>query len=195
MAAVSERRRRIEISNGRFGAMVRPANYEEINRCITSAKTDKVGAHVRLFDAVNVDKAQLPPAACFSLGLAVVKISGGESFASEVKPDDLPEKVAEAFVERQDKDPKASFLAFRVADEGLVEYFLVREPEPARFDAYLKAKTNGSGIDADLAFVKQHRFYGDLEVLQREAPLAISSLANAIAEVGGICLEASLGEA
>lgn len=194
---VSERRKHVTLSNAKFAAMVRPANYEEISRCLTVEKSDRVGAHVKLFDDVNVEKAVLPPAARFSLGLQVVKYSGGDSFAEQVPTDGdgLPDEVAQAFDERQLKDPKAAILAFRVSDAFGELYFLCLEPSPDRFESHLKAKSKGGGIDTDLQFFKQHRFYGDLDTLKREAPLAISSLANALAEAGGICLEATLGEA
>lgn len=194
---VSARRVPIEISDGRFKAVVRPANYDEINKAQTASKSDKFGAHVRLFDAVNLERVELAATPRCFLGYQVTRISGGQSYANYIEEAEIPEgPAADAFVAKKEKEPNGGILAFRVSNENDVWYYLCREPEPHRFESYAKAQTNnGGGISADLQFVKQHCFFGDLELLKRECPLAISSLANAMAEVGGVCLEATLGEA
>ena len=194
MADVSTRKKRINLSNGK-SALVRFPNFDEVAACLNTEKKDKVAAYAKLFDAIDLEKQKITGALKFSFGVNAFKGLAGSSFASVISEDQLSPAAAEAWVAKQEKAMGLSLVAIHLSDEAGEFDFLFIEPEPGRLESFLKSKTDGAGIDADLAFVRQHRFFGDLEMLKRECPLAIASLANALAEVGGVCLEATVGEA
>ncbi len=194
---ISAKRARAELPGGRFQAVVRPANYEELLKFFASLDGDSVGAHVRLLETCHIEGPNLTSSAKFSLGMQVLRLSGEDLSADEIPADQLPDAAADAF--QAANATGGSFVCLRLSGGSDPErIFVLREPEASRFDSYLKAKSKKAGLDADFAILKQHTlpaFQPALADLQRDAPLGIVALARALAIVGGISLEAVLGEA
>lgn len=188
----SERRVSVKLAGGRFRATIRPAHFDELVTC--NALPDGSSQKERLADLCILDAEPKPtPLAKRSFGIQIERVSGNDLVAEEVPHDspDIPDDVAAAIVERQEKSTKYPIVCLRLENE----YFLLLEPPAPALEAFVAKKQRGgpgSGIELEGKLVEQHCFHGDLDALKRERGLGIVALAQKLVQLGGLSLEAEL---
>lgn len=199
---VSELRHQVILDGDRWGAVVRPGNYDEVLRFGGKLDAHRHEACLELGRAVIVEDLKLKgkpltPAAIASIGLQSILIAGDAATARECSKDELGDAAAAIAVAHDEKPYE--LICLRLEDKHFATTdFLFVEPEPARFESYSSAKHKGGGLDKDRDFVRQYlvrEMQGQLETLERDAPLAIAALARELAKIGGVVFEAHLGKA
>jgi hypothetical protein len=189
----SEKRISVKLAGNRFRATVRPAHFDELVTC--NALPTGNEQKERLADLCILDAEPKPtPLAKRSFGLQIQSVSGDNLEAEEVSLDDdadVPDAVAEAAVEKQEKSPNHKIVCLRLEED----HFLFLEPKPGALEAFVAKKQKGgpgTGIELDGKLVESHCFHGDLETLKRERALGVVALAQKLAQLGGLSLEAEL---
>lgn len=197
---VSEKRHRVVLDGDRWGAIVRPINYEEALKFGAKVESHRYQACLDVAESTIVEDLKLKgkpltPAAKASIGLQVLIVSGDGATAREVSSDDLGDEAGAVYVANESRD----LICLRLEDRHFERTdLLFLEPDPGRFESYAAAKHKGGGLDTDRDFVRQHllrEMQGHLETLEREAPAAIAALARELAKIGGVVFEAHLGKA
>jgi hypothetical protein len=189
----SARRVTIKLGGGRYAGVFRVPNFAEI---VTAYGLEDGNAQKeRLFDdCVISQEPKATPVAKRSFGLQIIKLAGDDLSAVEVPLDRLPDDVADALEAKRSALPHKGFACLYL-DRS---YFLFMEPTPERIESFLALKQKagtGNGMRYDGELVEDHCFHGDLEEVKRERPLGIQALASKLAAIGGLTLEAELGEA
>jgi sarcosine oxidase gamma subunit len=185
---VSSRRIRIELAGGRFSGLFRPACMADMLRA--AAIDDGAKQKEKLYDACLVEgDAKAPALAKRSFGIQLNRLAGEDLVAEEVSEDDLSDASAEAFVEKKAKLPNAEILCLRLGSDE----FLMLAPKPSRLEQDAK-KHSLATYDA---LIDDCCFHGReaLDTLRREKPLGVAVLAVKLFEIGGLTLEAVVGEA
>lgn len=200
VSPVSDRRHRIVLDGDRWGAIVRPFNFEEAVRFAARVESNRHQASLELGESCIVEDLKLKgkpltAAAKASIGLQVLLISGDGATAREIDSDDLGDEAAQVFVANDGKE----MVCIRLEDKHFDRTdFIFLEPDANRFESYSAAKHKGGALDTDRDFIRQHllrELQPQLEVLEREAPAAIAALARELAKIGGVVFEAHLGKA
>lgn len=199
-ATVSEKRHRIVLEGGRFGAVVRTPNYQEFVQFLARWEKDSHAASIVLCDAILVEdlkpKKPLTPAAKASIGTQVAAYAGDGAAASEIEPGDCSDEIAAV---AKEYEGKRDIVCLRLEDKHFeTRDFVFLEPDAGQFESYSTAKRKGGSIDTDRDFVKRHlvkELQPQIAELEREAPLAFAVLAKELAKVGGVTFEGTLGKA
>ena len=188
---ISDERYQIELPGGRFSALVRPPNFDELAKA--GAEAEVPDQMLKLFELCAVEPGpKLTNAAKRSIGVQIHEKLTGEDFtAVEISEHELTDDAADALEAKRKGNPNKEFVCLSMDDK----LYVLFAPDPSLVDNLTKRKSGAGGMAAALTFVDRHLFFGDLETLKRDRPSGVLELCRKMCEIGGVSMQGDVKKA